>query len=64
MEGGSTEYLRAGIEFIVYDYNGDEVVSYGSTSVGIGIFFAMSKSTWDLCFESIADEIFKNTPFN
>lgn len=61
--GGSSEFLGANYSFIIYDYNEDDVISYGNSSVATSFIFAMTKSTWDTTFDRISDEIFYKTPF-
>jgi len=61
--GGTSEFLGANVEFIVYDYDNDEFISYGNAVIESHFMFAMTKSTWEDAFYQIAREIFKKTPF-
>ncbi|MGE5797316.1 MAG: hypothetical protein ACM339_02990 [Ignavibacteria bacterium] len=61
--GGSSEFLGASVEFIIYDYNEGDVITAGKADVQVNFMFAMTRSTWSACFEDIADGIFKDSPF-
>lgn len=61
--GGSSEFLAANFDFIIYDYSKNDVITYGSTGVSTNFIFAMTKSTWETTFYRIDRELFKKTPF-
>lgn len=54
--------LGANFDFIIFDYNQDEIITYGCANVNTTIFIAMTRATWDTSFYKIAEKIFEYIP--
>lgn len=60
--GGGSESLDASFTFIVYDYENEQIISYGEESVGTSFLFGMKRSTWDFVFKAIGRKLVKFLP--
>jgi hypothetical protein len=61
--GGSLPNLNAKVQYIVWDYSKDDVVSCGEIERDAAIFFAATANTWRTLFKSIGRKIIRQTPF-
>ena len=61
--GGGSEYLGAVVQFIVWDYQADEPISYGIVEVKESILFSLTQNGWNNLFKGIIGSLFETTPF-
>ena len=61
--GGSSPTLGHISEFLIWDNDKGQVVSYGKVNTETSFLFAMTKDTWLSSMNDIANYIIKNSPF-
>ena len=60
--GGPSKFLHASFEYVIYDYDQQAVITYGASHITAGLGNMIIGSN-QMCFEKIAYEIFKHSPF-
>lgn len=61
--GGSFPDLRTTFNFVLWDNENKNVVSYGKVNCPTTFAFAMTDQTWDSSITNLVKKILKNTPF-
>lgn len=62
--GSSSPALIAEYDYILYDYNKNEVVAVGGSKADSPFLFAMTRSNWDGIIKQITPEFFMEMPFH
>ncbi|MBI5474831.1 MAG: hypothetical protein HY961_21025 [Ignavibacteriae bacterium] len=61
--GGASQYLGGVVQFIMWDYDANEPVTYAITDVSETFSLGMTTKTWQSFFRRVGKTLFENSPF-
>jgi hypothetical protein len=61
--GGETAVLKAGFEFVIFDYKKQRCISYGDSFVTTPVVPAFDRAVWNSVFSQIGYKLFSGSPF-